>query len=69
MLYIYMLSGILLYQRAVCVNYNQQWSASGGGAGTSEYVPVDYDSWALVVHTRRASAQVSQFSWLQLCPV
>ena len=45
MLYIYMPSGIiLLYQRAVCMNYNQQWSASGGGVGMSEYVPVDYDS-------------------------
>ena len=42
---------------------------SGGGVGRSEYVPGDYDSWALVVHTRKASVLVSQFSWLQLCPV
>ena len=42
---------------------------SGGGVGRSEYVPGDYDSWALVVHTRRASVLASQFSWLQLCPV
>ena len=42
---------------------------SGGGVGRSEYVPGDYDSWALVVHTRKASVLVSQFSWLQLYPV
>ena len=42
---------------------------SGGGVGRSEYVPGDYDSWALVVHTRKASVLASQFSWLQPYPV